>query len=495
MMITAAAVPAPVSVPASWLPDIRRSRDCTRWFLIIAVPAVLALCFLIGPLQGLDEASHFYRSVQLSEGHILPVRSPAADAAGDDLDVSIAKIGGYYADLSYKHWRQSFGSGPADLAAASSTTLSGTRQFTRFSNTVIYFPLAHIVPALAIAVVKRFDNHPMTWIYAGRVLNAVVALAIIVLAIGYFDTGRAFVFVLALLPRTLFSLAALSPDALLIPLAMLFAALVYRLATRERLTWLEHALLFVSGLFICTSKLAYVPMAIIPPVIAMLADRRLSRQVSILTISAVVIVVVWLMWMSLISSSVYPIRHNAHIDIYGQLRWVLAHPLGDLMVLRNSFAQTGFGYFNTMVGGDLGSSEAQLPKWLSGINFAVLAWSAVSTVERTRGRLLELAFVTLVATGVSIGIFLLLYMQYTEVGHYMVDGVQGRYFLPLLPILVAFLPKLQLSPDRARLLSTAAVLWMTFVASDTVYLLGARYLGATAQPGVSFARFTHTDVE
>src|SRR5690349_4231875 len=51
-------------------------------FLCLALPTVLVLCFLVPPMQSLDENRHFLRAVQFANGHIVADIDPKTGLAG-----------------------------------------------------------------------------------------------------------------------------------------------------------------------------------------------------------------------------------------------------------------------------------------------------------------------------------------------------------------------------------------------------------------------------
>ena len=475
--------------------DLTRARTAIALLLLVSAPTLLALACLIGPFQTYDEAAHFYRSVQLSEGRVMPRVSPGHDAAGDNLDAALQRLGGYYYERSYTRWTSSFGADRQDFADAWAEPLAGRDEFTKFSNTAIYFPFAHLAPAAAIAVLRRFGAPPLAWMYGGRLTNAVLAMLGYCLAIAVYPPMAMFVFVIALLPRTLFATASMSPDALLVAVSVLFGALVGRLAHAWRMTGGHYALLMGATMFIGLNKIAYIPMAAIPFVAELATRRRFSRAAAALGGTAVLTVVVWAGWMVLIKDAVFPIRHDVPIDVYGQLRGLLQDPVRAAGLMKNTFATSGLGYVNAMVGGDLGSSETSVPKFVAGLTWAFLVAAALLGPVRLAARWVPLGATAFIALGVSLSIFLLLYMQYTALGARVIDGVQGRYFLPLLAVLAALLPRFRMQTAQIRLFSAAAFLWLSLTSAETVWSVYKRYWTDPTPPAVSFRDFRHTNLE
>jgi uncharacterized membrane protein len=69
------------------------------------------------------------------------------------------------------------------------------------------------------------------------------------------------------------------------------------------------------------------------------------------------------------------------------------------------------------------------------------------------------------------------YLSWTEVGAVLVDGVQGRYFIPLLPFLALLFPRQPASPTLGTLAQLAAlILTLVGVFQSTELLIRSYYL-------------------
>ena len=444
-------------------------------YVSLAAPVLVCLSLLIGPFQTLDEPSHFYRSVQLSEGGILPEISDNHDSAGGKLDTSVKTLGSYYQFISYQRWASTFGADRSDYAAAWRMRPTGTEVFTKFSNTVIYAPTAHAVPALAIWAARALGWRPLAWMYAGRLANSLTAVFIFSIAMYLFPEGRVFIFMFAFLPRTLFGTAALSADALLIPFAALYGAAVCRLGKDDQVSVASLVAIGIATIFICVGKIAYLPLVAVAPMVRFFRERRISGVVLYLCATSVITIGLWLFWTYLISRSVFPIRHNVPINIYGQLSNILSHPLFWLNVLFRTILRNGPGYIDTLIGGELSSKDTRIPYSIVGISGLLLVISAfVAESEHKAQPSGLLVALTSVAASI-VAVFLLLYMQYTAFRNPVVDGVQGRYFLPLLPVSIAFFPKFRIGKRLIPAASIALTCWVLFTSGFTLSILNRRY--------------------
>ena len=141
-------------------------------------------------------------------------------------------------------------------------------------------------------------------------------------------------------------------------------------------------------------------------------------------------------------------------DMAGQLRHVLAHPMSfPAAAITTTVALTG-AWLEGMVG-TLGHLDVEIPlpaTWLAWV--AVLAGAALGGREvpgRALRATMALGFLATAAT-----VLLMAYLGWTPVGHPHVLGVQGRYFLLMLPFAIGALPALP-NPAGERL--RPALVW------------------------------------
>ncbi len=431
----------------------------------MAGPLLIALCFLTGPFMVPDEPPHFFRAVQISRGGMLPMPGPDGHSAGGLVDTpAIALVGDIMGRLA------ALGADPrsalTEIVADGRRDVAGPPAYVAFSNTVIYFPLLYAVPALAIAAARQAGLTPLAWLVIGRLANAGAALAVSAFAIVLFEEAAIYAAVICLIPRVLFEEASLSADALVIPFAMLFWALLAGFAARATARWFVLPAFLLAMLFVCVGKFAYVPLAILPPVVAAIERRRAppvaappvaappvaappvaAPPVAALAAASALSVACWLAWSLAVQDNVFPIGyHLGVVDAHQQLRGVLHDPARFVVALAGSFRPSQLSLFLGMVGPAAGwLHNVTLPGPIQALSLLTLVAAAVfrrpgpvlrGTARWTTG---------LAVLACVVAVYFLLYLNCTPLGGTRVDGMQGRYFIPLLgsaPILLARTPRL-----------------------------------------------------
>ena len=205
------------------------ARAVVRFYLWVGGLSLLLMAWLTPPFQVPDEPQHFYRSYQLSLGEM---RSSVRNGeAGTELPASLPELALRFLGSTAHHvnGRRLTRLPAADTFKQFQVPLEPERQvFVDFSGSAQYAPLPYLPQALAMAALRPLGVGPLGLLYAGRMANALAALAVTAWALSLLRTGRLFALVIALLPMTQFVTASLSPDALTIACGLAVTALLLR---------------------------------------------------------------------------------------------------------------------------------------------------------------------------------------------------------------------------------------------------------------------------
>ncbi len=319
------------------------------------------------------------------------------------------------------------------------------RIFTELSATAHYSPVAHVVQAGGIALVRIVDPPVLAGLYAARVANVLVTSLLIGLAIRllpFFGWGMAFI---ALLPMTVFLRGSASGDSVTTALAFLVFALILHLAwSGRRISARAVAALVFATWLLAMTKPVYWPIALLVPTIS--RDRWQSNRVLggfYIAIGAALAggAALYLAWtatgtmFTALTSS--PLSLPAAIDPGQQLAHVVEQPLSVLRLVLTDYAVNADRYLAHFIG-RLGWLDTPLPTALLGAYALALLFIAVTGGPQhvtipVRHRLLAAIVLVLTISAISLS----MYLVWTPVGASMVEGVQGRYFIPVAP--VAFL--------------------------------------------------------
>ena len=278
-----------------------------------------------------------------------------------------------------------------------------------------YSPLPYVAAALVAALPVR----PVIVFYGGRIANLLLAVLLTALAMRAAPQYGSVFAAAALLPMSLYEFASLSADAATIALAWLFAALLFSPPRRISLVVLAG---FASGL----CKPAYFLIALL--VFAM--PFRWRQRMAIVAATAAGT----LLSFAAASRGAYNARRGLPVDAGAQIRCIASDPIHFAHVVLHDVAVNGRFYIEEMIG-RFGANELKLSPVVITLEILLLLGVAVTcgAALRARVRITALAIVAMTAGG----ILLSQYLIWSVVCGDALEGVQGRYFLEILPLFLA----------------------------------------------------------
>lgn len=404
-----------------------------RVFLWCGLLGGLVFVFLVPPFWVADEPFHFRRAYDVSRGHLWPEvvhTSPGgaytSGTVGAELPRSL---------LALEHELPA-GPGatsqPATILRALRIPLApDDRLFVDFRGTAWSPFLPYVAPALAIAVGRWCGAGPLLLLYLGRLANLLASSLLIALAIRRFPTGRWMQMLIALTPMAITLRASLSADAAAFTAACVFVGFVAEASSGSRpLRGRDLAALIGAAAALALTKLPYVPLLLLPLSIPAERFNAPSRRRFLISYGAIALAAVLF---SIVCWQRIPVAMRPDVDPAIQMHSLVAHPLSVLQVLAHDVAQSWHLYLMEAMGAllgwlDIGVSPVVIYADLFLIVLMLLLDAEASGLPYSRQRWLLLISVTTVACLVLVS----QYVSWTEPGHDL-QGVQGRYFLPIAP--------------------------------------------------------------
>ena len=429
-----------------------RSTISGIWIRIVARPAtvfiVLSLVFgghiISGtpPLRGPDEISHFVRIYSYARGEILP--STEVDGRK-----GILVEPGLYSELQFfrtagEVFAREGGLSYPPLVAGYRNPIGSTadepdqaRIFAPFAGTEGYNPVAYIPYIAAAAIGRLFKLDFSDMLLFMRWFGLATFTAIAAYAIAVIPTLKWAFVLIALLPVSLYNRSVLSADGAALSTALVITALCLRAAAGstvgrvwERSLWMTLCAL---------SKQPQIVFLLLELMVYRV--KELPRQW--LRISSVVLpsVILSPMWVVLVSAEVGAWRlqeegHHPpeHFDPLWKLFYMWEHPYHFPLATWRAVSVWGDRLWRELIG-IVGWQDILLPTWsylvLTALLFLVpLQKLQVSSATRARVAVIS----GLVVLSYVILVYLIFYLTYTPLDVDHVRGVQGRYFVIVLPV-------------------------------------------------------------
>ena len=310
-----------------------------------------------------------------------------------------------------------------------------------------YFPHHYALATGAFAVACAADSSFGIFLYSARFLNLLLATLLVGMGVAFGGRSKWALAFIALLPMSMFELASLAADSLVIGLSIAWIGLTCGLATGHVQLRRVVPLLWVLAIAIGLLK----PGA--AWILASLLFCRLAFRESGMSFMrglGCFVVLPWLLHVLLIASANPDSVIRTGVDPEANMRLLKSDPGVFLQLVWNTFSgDYGLHLYRMMVG-ILGWIDVPLSEWA----YPVAGWALLAALFLGSNRpdafpwRVTAPVALVMALGSVLMISLPLYARWTSLDAPIVQGLQGRYFLPTLAFLWAWVS--MRSPDLIR---------------------------------------------
>ena len=223
----------------------------------------------------------------------------------------------------------------------------------------VYSFVQYIPQATGIALARIFTDNAYLITYAGRIVNMIVAVALLYFAIKIIPFGKKLILIPAMIPIALEGFTSLSPDAMTISVSFLYIAYVLYLAFStkvEKLQIKQKLILLIMSIIIALCKIVYIPLVglllIIPK--EKFKDNSNKNKIINFIIIAGIAVVINLTWLTISSRYLATFREG---DSKIQVLLALQHPIQFIQEFLYTCNINSGNYILSLFGADLGWGE------------------------------------------------------------------------------------------------------------------------------------------
>lgn len=308
---------------------------------------------------------------------------------------------------------------------------------------VVTTPLAYVPQALGVTLARLLNLNSLGLAYLGRMFNLFFFVGVTYLAMRRLPFGKEVLFGVALLPMTLHLSASFSYDAIIMAGMFYFTAYCLDLAyCKERVRVRDVAVLAVLMAAVGPCKMVY---AVLMGLCLLIPVRKFGGWRK-WAVSAVCVAGAWALAMVLVNSQTivsYASETESYVAWAGEAGYsltMLLHNPGLLVkMFYNTIVWQAEYYHQTMIGAYLGSVDLVLDvPYLAVMIFSVcllgLAFRKPGDNLVLTGR--SRIWIWVLCLACAGATMLSMLIAWTPVSSRVISGVQGRYFLPFLPVLL-----------------------------------------------------------
>ena len=405
---------------------VRRYELIIAGFVIFIVGCIFLITFPEGMIP--DEKNHFLRAFSLAFGNFQAIK------------ISDTSVGGIL---------------PRALQEFNDPSVVidfNDCDYYDFINTSLYSPICYLPQIIGIRVALLFTTHIHTVFMTARWFGFIGAFVLYMLALYLVPVGRNFMLVLMMLPMALQEMIGVTSDSMTNAFSFLFVAIVLRvIADNRKISTGKLAVITILGTFIGMCKLVYIPLWIIMFLIpydlikegdgtldAATAKKDVLKTRAKYAIMFGIPLLFCVVTNSILGKNLVPVSEN--VDAKAQIIYVLTHIPTMIMVVIRTIVTSTSQWFHEMTGDFLGGLNIRT---LPAVTMILLLLIYISARDMKPAK----AFSTTKAKwifGITFftGFFMILgtlYVSWTTVGYYIIRGIQGRYYIAMLPALGLFI--------------------------------------------------------
>ena len=406
------------------------------WFLVykkinlektflFTVSIIGVLYIFIMPIyRGHDEHAHFFRAYEISKG-VLNTRIENHMSL-TDIPKAFEEItegtGRYFNEPYYKEVIEFLGTNTED---GEMITENGCYM-------AVYSPIPYIPQAITIAITDLFTDNVAIMFYLARLVNLLVTIFILYLAIKTIPFGKKIIFLIAIIPTTMTQMASMSPDATTLSTCILFVSYILKLLyEKNTISKKEVTIVTILGSIVALCKIVYIPFILLVLLIPRKRYENKKKYIQSIILMIVLPILINLIWLTIAGTHLVLIDNNkSSVQTLNILTNIPEYIRTVLYTVQYSFGTL----INELFGGALMHNDWVSTGMIITIPVIVLFILEILLDEELKGKLKTnmkwvfggIIFIILCLIVTS------LYVQWSPLKWFFVNGIQGRYFLPLL---------------------------------------------------------------
>lgn len=456
-------------------------------YILYAIPMVYLTATITPPLQNPDEPNHFLRAEQVSRLDMVPTfvydKNPVSakndslpadpriiypDKGGFAIDKGILDLEGLYSSIQFHPEAKV----SRDLTDRANNIAWGSGTgYKNFGNTAIYPPVVYIMPAIGIATGKLLHLSIVKTLYLSRILNGIISVAICFFALMLARRSNILMFIILLFPMTVALFASVSQDAILISCVFLLVAVIdnvefsdYKIYSRWHIYIMVIAMCVIG-----IAKPPYIPLAFIF-LLLKLSPRAKAAGIILPVIS----IAAWLV----INHANFAIRFappELRTNPKMQVQYIIHHPF-NFIGMFFKFDLPGLTACLHSFIGILGWLDLTFPTDYYHTAYIIVFAGIIIGLNpawkeniRLKTGLLICTFITVIA------ILTAQYVTWTTLEATSLNGMQGRYLLPVAPFLALALSGKVTQDKFARLKSALFIAILLFPVYSSIEVIGGLF--------------------
>lgn len=336
------------------------------------------------------------------------------------------------------------------------------------------YDVGHIAGSIGINI-GRILHLPLWWVYIlGKLTNLLMYVGITYLAIRHIRIGKGIMTVLALMPTILFQASVYSYDATANAFAFLaMSYLITAIVDKENVFDWKQCAVFVGGIAIASCvRIVYAPLILLVLFVpkAHFSSKRAWAIIKGGLLGVCAIGALGLLYLATHSAGIEGDLRGGAVSVSGQIEYIMHNPVvyGKMLLFH---MWDWLGAYT--IGNDALGQFAHLRGFpFNFVMYVIMLFFIFTDTSDVDIKPLTRVGIAAILFGTAIGIWTSMYIFFTPVGFSGINGVQARYFVPLLiPLYLLFNTKYIQNNIPKRVYHVLCIMLPLFITSGMMFIL------------------------
>ena len=385
----------------------------------IAVLSVIIFSLVFRPFSSPDEGAHFLRAYEVSNGHFINTEGNVGQKISyNDYNVIAKK----YNPIAYYQ-------SECDPQFEGCSVLS-------VNSAGAYPPIAYAFLSPSLIIGDVFNLTIENKLRLGRLMNALFCLSIAFFFAYKYSKENSIFIMFIMIPMVLILFSSFSADGVTILLSLLVILISYHHSFKEK-KMLNIYILLILAFLVGSTKYVYIITCGLPFIFLICEHIKNKskldyKEFSYTLLIASTAILTSIFWMAITDTSLVYLGNGA--NPVAQLTYVLHNPLEYVYISQKAWLYDFMTLVSTFVPKYyfMGKSTTLILGCTTMVMIFIVLITDNELIANKINKLIIFVFFVMS----SLFIILPLYLTYTPVGYDIILGVQQRYILPLLPILM-----------------------------------------------------------
>ncbi|MCL1830237.1 MAG: DUF2142 domain-containing protein, partial [Oscillospiraceae bacterium] len=322
-------------------------------------------------------------------------------------------------------------------------------------NSTSVYPIAYLPSIIGVVIARFLGLSKIGLLFLGRFFNLLSYCFGVMYAIKIIPFRKHMMTLIGLLPICISLAGSFSYDVFVITLSFLFIAIVLKLSSSEEKVSSKKIILpAVIAVLLAPAKAIYLPLLLLILLIPIKKYENIKKVIPILALSLLAACLLWLSFNTQalrrsIGSSVavnvdavtgqeiYTVSGNNEAKQLFTFSYIVQHIPQTILLITKSFIEQSTVWIQGLVGGRLGEIIAINIEIGWGFIIPLMLLVFLSTIDGTEKEYplarRERTLMNLIGVAV-VCLSVLVCISWTPINYTTIFGIQGRYFLPVLPL-------------------------------------------------------------